>query len=277
MLNYIRNRFHPLWRLRQLAWYRKLQKTVDFPVSIRIDGFRFWVMLLRDFAYVAPTNGGEPATHRIFKTIVQKLDITHVFDVGANVGSFTWNAININPNVTAFLFEPDRTNVRLLRRTIESNRLRSVHLFEGVVSDKEGPISFLVDEVSGATGSIKDSADVLHVAYGLGRRVEVVSTRLDTFAAEIAPAGFTLVKIDVEGAEAEVLAGAKAFIDRVRPLVVVECFDLKNLSRLVDTGYVGYMLPENHNYLMVPREHVLLLHSSGVTEPDMPLALGSES
>jgi FkbM family methyltransferase len=259
MLNYIRNRFHPLWRLRKFRGYRELQRIFDFAVPVKIDGFRFWVMFLRDFAYVAKTDGGEPATHQLFKQLVRKLGVTHVFDIGANVGSFAWNAVSQNPAIQVYLFEPDRQNIRLLKRTISSNELNAAHLWEGVVSNCDGEVSFLVDDASGATGSIVGTSakpSSLHSAYGMRRRIAVPSTTLDSFTATIKPTGITLLKIDVEGAEAQVLDGAKEFIARVRPLIVVECFVTGNLTALKESGYLGYMLPENHNYLMIPSERL---------------------
>jgi hypothetical protein len=49
--------------------------------------------------------------------------------------------------------------------------------------------------------------------------------RLDTIWADAGEPGVAAAKIDVEGAELEVLAGAERLLDRCRPALVVEVSD----------------------------------------------------
>ncbi len=274
MFTYIRNNFHPLWRLRKFTLYRSLQKRLDFAVPIKSGGIRFWVMLLRDFAYVAPNNGGEVVTRDVFGRIVREMGVTHLFDVGANVGSFAWHALNAKTGIEVYLFEPDRTNIRLLKKTIRSNRLENVHLWEGAVSNTRNPIDFFLDDASGAAGSIKDHGSnsySLHAAYGMARKVSVQAITLDSYAESLPVSSRILIKIDVEGAEREVLDGSLIFTRRFRPFIIVECFDKNNLAPLAEVGYVAYSLPENYNYLLIPNEMVEVCKEKKIL-PDDALA-----
>lgn len=70
MFNQIRKRFHPLWRLRQWAWYRKLQALVDPDVAIRMNGFQVYLKLLRDLSLILPHNGKESATKQAFSSLL---------------------------------------------------------------------------------------------------------------------------------------------------------------------------------------------------------------
>lgn len=155
-LTWLRDNFHPLWRLRKFAWYRRLQKAIDFPVTHRLGGIRYSVMLLRDFSLLVPRAGDELRTHMVFEKILRHGAITHLFDVGANVGLFTWHALGVTPSLNVSLFEPDATNVRLLKKTITTNRLNRVSIWEGIAGAATGEVEFLVDEASGTTGSIRD-------------------------------------------------------------------------------------------------------------------------
>ena len=259
MLNYIRNHFHPLWRLRRLAWYRALQKRLDFPVLIKNGPVHFWVMFLRDFTYVAPIKGGEEGERVVFDKIMRSVDITHVFDVGANVGSYAWHALGIKPDTNVYLFEPDPTNIRLLKKTIQLNRFTRVQLWPGVLSSSKNPRDFIVDEVSGATGSLGHTIttpSLLHAQYGMTRKIAVPSTTLDSYAAAVFGAKYVLLKIDTEGSELEILEGSSAFIKKFRPLIIIECFDTQNLEPLLAENYTVHTLSENHNHLLLPVEWV---------------------
>ncbi len=250
-------RSHPLWRLRQKKWFRALQRRVDFPVPIRAGRIRCWVMLLRDFSYVVPHRAGGGLSYEVLARVVERFDVGHFFDVGANVGSFAWRALNQKPTLKVHLFEPDDTNLRLLRRTILTNRLPNVSVWPGVVADSSEPREFLVDDVSGATGGIIDhrsNTTSLQSAYGLSRKVVVASTTLDACIPDVDAAGRVLVKVDVEGAEVEVLSGAEEFTRRFRPLYLVETFSARNLGGLLAVGYGAYALREDGNHLLVPCE-----------------------
>lgn len=257
ILTQLRSRFHPLWRLRKFRWFRSLQKRADFPVWRRVGRLKVQMMMVRDFSLIALQDGAESETHLIFERVLRH-GITQFFDIGANVGSFTWHALNVVPQLEAHLFEPDVVNLTLLKRTVARNRLDCVNLWDGAVGATTGEIDFLVDEASGATGSIKNqmhNRQSLHAAYSMGetRRVRMISLD-EYFRRNRVGVGPVLFKIDVEGAEREVLAGALKTIEQRRPYLIVECFNRENLAPLRGSGYLGYPLPENSNYLLVPSE-----------------------
>jgi FkbM family methyltransferase len=268
MITSIRERFHPLWRLRKLAWYRWLQRRVDFAVSAGRGRIKFRVMLLRDFSLLAPHREAETISQRVFEGVVSRWGATHFFDVGANVGSYAWRALEAAPAARVFLFEPDPVNVRLIRQTLEQNALGQASLWEGVVAGSAGPRTFYVDEASGTVGSLQDDSAQgysLQSAYRMGRSVKVPATTLDNYAAAVEAAGArVVVKVDVEGAEAEVFDGGGEFIRRWRPVMLVECFELKNLRRLREWGYARVDLRQGANYLLVPRERVEELQAARV-------------
>ena len=60
------------------------------------------------------------------------------------------------------------------------------------------------------------------------------------------------IKIDVEGAEVCVFAGALDLIRQALPWIIVECFEPSKLALLQQLGYTTQSLEENHNYLLKP-------------------------
>lgn len=163
------------------------------------------------------------------------------------------------------MFEPDASNVHLLRDTIAGNRLENIRLFPCAVSDTCGTIDFLIDEVSGKTGSIvnrTDTAGSLHSDYGLRKSSSVECRTLDSMP-EWRGRCDVLMKIDVEGAEEKVLAGAIGVLREIRPIVIIECFDLSHLTSVVALRYRVIDLEEKGNYLLVPEEQTALLDKFG--------------
>jgi FkbM family methyltransferase len=222
---------------------------------MRAGGVICHIMFLRDFSLVI-ANKREigTVTNAEGSCCVAAFGPTHIFDVGANIGLFSWNMLSLFPKAKLFLFEPDRMNQGLLSATICRNGLTAA-LYPNAVSDHTGVAEFVVDSVSGATGSLIQNANTLHKHYALGAvttKVETIS--LDDCVEHVSgPSPRVLLKIDVEGAEALVLAGASNFIRRFRPLIIIECFDLAKISSVLACGY--HCTPmETGNYLLQPNQ-----------------------
>ena len=121
-----------------------------------------------------------------------------VWDIGANVGLFSFAAAKLARSVIAI--EPDMWLVNLLHRSIELNRL-PVTVVPAAVSDCCGTTQLRVASRSRASNSL----------HGSGEAQSVVSITLDSLL-EHYPAPDVL-KIDVEGGECEVLRGATAVLE----------------------------------------------------------------
>lgn len=255
MLNAIRAKYHPLWRLRQFEWYRNLQLAVDPDFAIGLNGCTVYVKLLRDLSLILPHRGQEAVTKSVFSSLLSRYEVDVFFDVGANVGMYSWIAKECNVR-DIFMFEPDQTNCRLLMRTLQSNSLEHVFLVPFAASATAGVSSFFPDKASGATGSLEINPHSLHLAYGVGESTAVPTLPLDLFA------GFclhkrVLIKIDVEGAEEAVIAGAMNLIQQNWPLIIIECFSESRLDSLRSLGYSVTSLEESHNYLLVPPDSLI--------------------
>lgn len=253
MLTYIREKFHPLWRLRQSPTFRRIQQKCDPDVTCRIEGIRVSVKLLRDASVILAHKGKEVESRNSFIEILNKQKIQTFFDIGANIGSYSWAALAHGVD-EVFLFEPDETNQRLLSKTIRKNDLARCYLVTFAVGETVGVAEFLIDHASGATGSLENhtkNISSLHYAYGMADTRTVPTLNLDIFA-EYARSKRVMVKIDVEGAEVGVFKGGRKFFQQVYPFVLVECFERGRLRFFEEIGYSIHPLPENHNYLLSP-------------------------
>lgn len=128
-----------------------------------------------------------------------------VLDVGAHVGYYTLlSAVLAGPSGRVHAFEPNPQNADFLRRHVAINRLETVRVEQAAVSERAGTARFDFGTGSG-TG---------HLA--VAGALEVRTLRLDEYVAEHALAP-TAIKVDVEGAEMNVLLGARETLVRHRP------------------------------------------------------------
>src|SRR5450755_1241096 len=133
-----------------------------------------------------------------------------VIDVGANIGYLTLFLCNrVGARGQVFAFEPEPENFRELVRSIEHNHIEWCTPLNLAVGASDGPASL----IAGLNGYIRpDRASEPNC--------RLVS--LDSFAAQRAISRIDLVKIDVEGFEAEVLLGMSKIIERHKPAIYLE-------------------------------------------------------
>jgi len=139
-----------------------------------------------------------------------------VIDVGANVGFFTLLAAKLAGKQGVVLsFEPDPTSFSLLSKSVQRNNFGNVRLFQKCISNMDGQ-QILYLSVTHHKGLHSISRDLG------GPRITVQSARLDTVADSLNIGAIDLLKIDVEGAEPEVLDGATRLLSehRVRNIIM---------------------------------------------------------
>ena len=152
-----------------------------------------------------------------------------VLDVGANVGYYTLLAsVLVGGGGRVHAFEPEPRNAEFLRRHVRINGRGNVSVEQAAVSDRVGTARFDFGSGTG-TGHLADAG-----------AIEVRTLRLDDHCAAhgLKPRA---IKIDVEGAEMSVLAGARQTLERHRPIVFLSTHGPEvhraSLEFLRDLGY----------------------------------------
>jgi FkbM family methyltransferase len=136
-----------------------------------------------------------------------------VLDVGANIGTHTvFFAKKVTEVGLVFAFEPQRLIFQTLCGNVALNGLTNVVTFQAAVGSERSQLVFPpIDPrvkynfgaVAGATSGVGEAVDVVPIdELGLPR--------------------CTLIKVDVEGMEAKVVAGARETIERCRPALFLE-------------------------------------------------------
>jgi FkbM family methyltransferase len=136
-------------------------------------------------------------------------------DVGAHAGYYTLLFSRlVGPGGRVLAFEPHPQTFAVLSRNARRRALANVELSASAVSDREGEARLWQTELS-------VGHSLLPVKPGAARSLPVTTTTLDAVSRAEGLARADLVKVDVEGGEAEVLAGMRDLAARSPGLAVI--------------------------------------------------------
>lgn len=143
---------------------------------------------------------------------------TVAYDIGSWHGFFA-GVMAAQDAAHVHVFEPLPANAERIRRLIALNPTRSITLHACAVGEREAEMDLMIMP---ETSMAKLEASTFQAGETSAERVRVKVRSIDTMiaAGEIAPPA--LMKIDVEGAEAMVLAGARETLARHRPVIFAE-------------------------------------------------------
>jgi FkbM family methyltransferase len=146
---------------------------------------------------------------RLFATLVSQGDTA--FDIGANVGFYTLLAsVQAGPKGAVVAFEPLPRNVELLERHLRLNALDNVTVMNAAVGNRMGTVRFAPHLHSNSMGQIDENGSL-----------EVPLVSLDGLMESGSIAVPSVVKIDVEGAEYDVLQGGAQLLARAQPVILL--------------------------------------------------------
>lgn len=142
-----------------------------------------------------------------------------VWDIGANMGAFTFPAAHATGGGKMVAIEPDPFNQLLLHRTQAANPDLDVTIIPAALSNKVGLADLQIAARGRAANSLR-GADHGSQMGGVRATYPVVTLTLD-WLAEHQPAP-DLIKCDAEGAEAWILQGGATLLCKRRPLLIME-------------------------------------------------------
>ena len=174
----------------------------------------------------------------------------HIVDVGANTGNHTvffagpMKAARVTP------FEPLPAAAQALRASVQRNGLANVDLSH-LGRRGRRPAAAAQDRPS------PSAAASARQAWPPIRMAKSMSTTLDSMVS----GPVDLLKIDVEGMEMSVLAGAEQLIRQSRPLIYIEIANANTPAFMEWLGAAGYRVERiftdkgHANYLLAPKAH----------------------
>jgi FkbM family methyltransferase len=181
-------------------------------------------------AYVSPNSG-----LKVLSLLGVKVDPVHerfirdwievdaiVWDIGANLGLFAFPAALKTRKGRVYAFEPDVELAANLHRSsrLRQNKQLNVFLLSVALSNVDGITDFQISRFSRALNRLAGAGTWNDARVATAELRPVVTMRIDKLARTIPPP--TALKIDVEGAEMQVLEGGEETIAKYRPTILVE-------------------------------------------------------
>jgi FkbM family methyltransferase len=174
------------------------------------------------------------------------------YDVGANVGFFSVLAGRIVGSAgTVYAFEPVPQNASRLENNARLNNLNNVEVIKIALSGRCGQSELLLARHSG--GAVLRGAGI---PPDFTESIAVETYTMDVFIEKEQLRPPNLVKIDVEGAELDVLKGMSGVLRKYGPKIILEiddkvqsrCLDKLSACRkfLRDMGYKINILPNSY-------------------------------
>lgn len=159
----------------------------------------------------------EPGVQAVLAALI-KPQMT-VYDVGANVGFLSLIASRlVGPNGCVVCFEPLPSNASQIEHNARLNGFMRISVRSEALGAMDGTANFLVsaDPTLGKLAMLgssvpKQAGEITVTVRQLGSLIEEANLPLPH-----------LIKIDVEGAETDVLAGAANCLRKARPLLMIE-------------------------------------------------------
>ena len=145
-----------------------------------------------------------------------------IFDLGANLGYFSLLCASHSAASKIFAFEPIPANMTILCRHLLLNNVKNVTPVNLAVSDNLGLVDFSADNQS-VSYTYKQSSGY----YGIRHlNIKIATTSLDILNTQFAFPEPDIIKIDVEGAEYDVLSGAEALIKKCKPKILLSTHEV---------------------------------------------------
>jgi FkbM family methyltransferase len=167
------------------------------------------------------------------------------YDVGANVG-YVSIAVTRLTNASVYAFEPIPEHQEKLKMHLDLNEIKHVKIFPMAVSDKTGQIEF-----SNSPGSEGNTYKKESAMFSNFQTFTVSCISIDDFISQHNPVP-QLLKIDVEGAELDVLHGAINTIRNHRPDILIATHDC-HIAGIKDKC-IEFLISENYSLREVGAE-----------------------
>lgn len=149
----------------------------------------------------------------ILRGLLQPGDV--VLDIGANVGASSLKFAEwVGTSGTVFAIEPEARNFSELARVVKRSKCRDrISLVEAAVSDKPGIVSIRLNALNPGDHRIAKEGQ------------PVTAVTIDGLIKDHGLSSLRAIKVDVQGAEPLVMAGASDTLSRLRPIIFSEIYE----------------------------------------------------
>jgi FkbM family methyltransferase len=140
-----------------------------------------------------------------------------VLDIGANIGMVTIALSSlVGKTGKVHSFEPNPELQKVLEKTLEYNQITNVHIHPVALGAEQGSLELRIPKDNKGAASLIRNRDLTECEV-----IDVPILPLSKIVSQENIKSIRLIKIDVEGFEAEVLKGASQILKTIRPEAIL--------------------------------------------------------
>jgi FkbM family methyltransferase len=146
----------------------------------------------------------------IFVDEIYKINFTKnnpiIFDCGANIGMSLIYFKSLYPKSRIIAFEGDKTILKFLKNNLKNNNINDINLIEKLVWINNNGVNFIPDGADGGAININKNNNIVN-SIRLKNLIDLEKS-------------IDLLKIDIEGAEIEVINDCKDSLNKVKNIFI---------------------------------------------------------
>ena len=238
----------------RIAGYLKFKGVFSFPVteskSLKVFNDNSTVPTL---LFWKGEQGYENQSISLWKELCKNAN--RILDVGANFGLYGLIAQKINTNSDVIYFEPLKRNSERIKKNLEINNF-CAKIEQVAVSNFNGTATFYdMASEENTIGSFSREFVEAHSHHKAIVPIKVGVVTLDSYFDKSKVSSLDLVKIDVEGAEFEVIEGFRNSVIRFKPDFLVEITSEVNSKKIgslfaeLNLGYEYFEINEKEGLI----------------------------
>ncbi len=135
-----------------------------------------------------------------------------IIDAGANIGAFTINASNKNNSCNFILVEPEEKNCVDLKQNLDANGVKYYNIVKKGLWSSDGEMSFYTSNRAGEHSLIGND-------FGVEVTIDIM--QLESLFEQNTISNPVLLKMDIEGAELEVIKSSIEFLKKQKDLTLL--------------------------------------------------------
>lgn len=216
-----------VWKFRRAVWrvLNGIFAWINVTITIRLNGRWVRIPILGSTGSRLLYNE-EPEMVRLIRSALSTQPGAFI-DVGVNVGQTLIKLRSVNSECAYFGFEPNIRCVAYVTKLIAANRWSDTSVMPLALADDEAIVEFFSNGQTGNSGSITKGFR----AESFYKQSEyVVAKPGDELLSKLGVSNISIIKIDTEGGELDVLKGLRKTLQSAAPIVAFEALPTGSLE-----------------------------------------------
>ena len=242
--NYINNRDIRFFKrsIFYYLFYRALRKFFNKPLIVKIYDFYLFSdnkKTKASYSILQKCDFFDKAEINFIKEVSKKSSI-FLIDCGSNFGFYSLFVCSLSNKNKVISIEASPDTFKEFKNNIDLNKFNNIKYFNKAVSHVDNAIVELKE-------SEKDwESSVMSSDYKVINSIKIDTITLDTvLREEILNEETLIIKIDVEGSDLDVLAGAKKVIQQYKPIIIIEFSRYITQNQRFNYDYLKAFLVQN--------------------------------